>query len=995
MDKHKLRGLFFFLFAVSGFSGLIYESIWSHYLKLFLGHAAYAQTLVLAIFMGGMALGSWICSRYSTRWPNLLVGYAIAEGLIGLFALVFHNAFDGFTQYAYQAIMPALGDPFTVNVFKWSFAALLILPQSILLGMTFPLMTAGIVRWFPENPGRTVAMLYFTNSIGAAIGVLVSGFALIAWIGLPGTIRTAGVINVLLALIVYALTQRHAHPEPITREVKTAPPAHNAKNWYFVLLGVSLLTGMASFIYEISWIRMLSLVLGSSTHAFELMLSAFIFGIAFGGLWIRFRLARIRNVILYLAVVQLIMGLLALSTLPLYGNTFEIMQWLVTQLERNDTGYALFNLSSHGIALLIMLPTTFCAGMTLPLITHALINFGSGEKSIGAVYAANTVGAIAGVFFAVHIGLPWLGLKGVMSTGAAIDIALAIGLLLYARPATRAVTLATTSAAGVTGLAAALIFVQLDPYKMASGVYRDGKLLSPDDTEILFHKDGKTATVDLHREPTGSVNIRTNGKVDANINMDPDADISSDEPTMVLAAAIPLAFNPQAKNAAVIGMGSGMTTHTLLTMPSINAVDTIEIEPAMVEAAQGFRPRVELAYTDPRSHIHIEDAKTYFSTHNRQYDIIISEPSNPWVSGTASLFTQEFYELLPRYLSDDGILVQWMQLYELNESLLASVTKALVPHFSDYAVYTAADRDILIVAKKSGPLTLPSDRLFSTPGIKQELRKIYINKPMDLELRRLGNKQTLQPLFNTYSITANSDYYPVLSLGAAKTRFLHSHADAVVALGHAPIPVLKALDPYRLNAQRTDITEYHTPAKTMFTLIGTSIRDTYMNNGQRANFLPVKYRRNLQEINHFFIQCNDLNSSAWIDSLVTFTNAITPFLTKTELDQIWRMFKRFPCYNQLTPQQKDWIELVHSLGMGKAKEVAGISEWLLQHNIATKPEHYEFLVASALLGDLLTNNQSRAQKIWNQYAPQHGLDNNENLLLRLLSAHNGIAINGK
>src|SRR5512138_552808 len=149
--------LFFAIFTISGFSGLIYESIWSHYLKLFLGHAAYAQTLVLAIFMGGMAVGSWICSRNSGRWDNLLLGYALTEGIIGICALVFHPVFTTTIEYAYSTIIPALGSPASVSVFKWSLATMMILPQSILLGMTFPLMSSGILRLFPDKPGRSIA----------------------------------------------------------------------------------------------------------------------------------------------------------------------------------------------------------------------------------------------------------------------------------------------------------------------------------------------------------------------------------------------------------------------------------------------------------------------------------------------------------------------------------------------------------------------------------------------------------------------------------------------------------------------------------------------------------------------------------------------------------------------------------------------------------------------------------------------------------------------
>src|SRR5262245_41332160 len=147
------RGLLFLLFTASGFAGLIYESIWSHYLKLFLGHAAYAQTLVLAIFMGGMAAGAWLASRCSSRWKDLLLAYALIEAAIGVISLVFHPLFVAATAFAFDSVVPALGSPLAVQIFKWSLAAALILPQSVLLGMTFPLMTGGVLRVAPARSG--------------------------------------------------------------------------------------------------------------------------------------------------------------------------------------------------------------------------------------------------------------------------------------------------------------------------------------------------------------------------------------------------------------------------------------------------------------------------------------------------------------------------------------------------------------------------------------------------------------------------------------------------------------------------------------------------------------------------------------------------------------------------------------------------------------------------------------------------------------------------
>ena len=277
--------LLFPLFFLSGFSGLIYESIWSHYLKLFLGHAAYAQTVVLIVFIGGMAIGAWICGRFAPRIRNPLLAYAAAEFVIGWCAIAFHRVFVGATDWAYATLLPATCSAEGWCLSSWILAAALILPQSVLLGTTFPLMTSGILRALPQDPGRRIGLLYFLNSFGAVFGVLASAFLLIPTIGLPGASMTAGLLNVLLALGVYLIARRSGIPAP-------APPApRSAGNGASpgLLLWVALLTGLSSFVYEIVWIRMLSLVLGSSTHAFELMLASFILGLALGGAWIRGR----------------------------------------------------------------------------------------------------------------------------------------------------------------------------------------------------------------------------------------------------------------------------------------------------------------------------------------------------------------------------------------------------------------------------------------------------------------------------------------------------------------------------------------------------------------------------------------------------------------------------------------------------------------------------------------------------------------------------------
>ena len=172
---------------------------------------------------------------------------------------------------------------------------------------------------------------------------------------------------------------------------------------------------------------------------------------------------------------------------------------------------------------------------------------------------------------------------------------------------------------------------------------------------------------------------------------------------MILAGALPLAIHPDPRRVANIGIGSGLTSQLVLLHPNVELLDSVEIEPAIAEAAGiGFRPRVEKLFTDPRSHIHFEDAKTFFAAQKAPYDVIISEPSNPWVSGVASLFSGEFYTQITRYLAKDGLLVQWVQIYETDISVVASIVKALSPHFHDYQIFNTDDSDILIIASVNG-----------------------------------------------------------------------------------------------------------------------------------------------------------------------------------------------------------------------------------------------------------------------------------------------------
>ena len=791
-------------FVLSGVAGLIYESIWSRYVALLVGHGAYAQVLVLVTFMAGMAGGALFVAGRSERLQNPLMRYAAVEGLIGLIGLAFHPIFVVTTGWAYDRWFPALGGTPWVTIVQWGLAVALLLPQSLLLGATFPLMSAAVVRRAPRQPGRTLALLYFANSLGAAVGGLLSGFWLVRVAGLPGTVLAAAGLNLLVAAVVFRVARSPA-ASPATSSVASPPrpeprPAESRGASSRLLLAVSFGTAVASFVYEIAWIRMLSLVLGSATHSFELMLSAFILGLALGALWARTRADRLRSPLRTLAVIQWAMGALALATLPLYAGSFHWMAGLVGRLRGAPHGYELFSLARYGICLAVMLPATCCAGVTLPLLTRVLMSSGAGERAIGQVYGANTLGSIAGAALAGLALLPWLGLQRLLAAGALVDMLLGVTLLSRAETA-GARRAALPALAGAMAVTLAVVLIRLDPLMLVSGVYRTGELLDPAMTRVIFYRDGRTATVSVRRQQDGALTLSTNSKPDASLParwLTPGpsrvSQLGDDESTQLLTGLISLAHAPGAERAVVIGQGSGVTSHVLLGSARLRRLVTIEIEPQMIAASRAFSPANHRVFDDPRARFAVDDARSYLAASPDTFDLIVSEPSNPWVSGVSGLFTNEFYRRVRAKLGVRGVLGQWLHLYSLDDELALRVLAGIHRNFADYRAYLVSSSDMLVVASNRPGGLAPDWGIAQQPGFAAELARTYPFTPRIFEALRIADRATLAPLLSR--ITPNSDYFPVLDLGAERARFetrvangflrLHEDRFGIAALG-APV----------------------------------------------------------------------------------------------------------------------------------------------------------------------------------------------------------------
>jgi spermidine synthase len=751
-----LRPLLFVAFWASGVAGLLYELAWSRYLALFVGHAAYAQVLVISVFLGGLAVGSLAVGDKSRNLRRPLAWYAAAELVLCLAGIAFHPAFRGITGLAYDSWLPALGSPALAGVVQWGVAGLLILPQSVLLGTTFPLMAAGALRLDPRGAGNTVALLYFVNSLGGAGGVLLGGFVLIAWAGLPGAVLGAAALNAVAAGLALWVSGRAADRSSAAGELEraaladspwTLPDRVSQQGLWSVLLGLSFFTALASFIYEIGWIRMLSLVMGSATHSFEIMLSAFILGLAIGSWWIRRAVDRSTRPLRLLGWIQWTMGLTALATLPVYEGMFDVMAFLVRALPEREGAYALFSLSRYGMALAVMLPSTICAGMSLPLITGTLLHAGAGERSLGWVYGINTLGSVVGVALAGLLLLPSLGLQGMLVAGAALDMALGVALFAYAAWAGWGVRRRLVPLAAVAGAGAAALVVssaRFDEAVLTSGVFRYGTVPNPDDRAMLFYRDGRTATVAVHRESSGLTVQSTNGKPDASLgerwmrsiseDLEPAPIYWQDEATQVLVAVAVMAHAPAARSAAMVGHGSGITGHYLLAKPDLERLVTIEIEPEMIRGSRLYYPANRRVFDDPRSVVVIDDAKAYFSNRQERFEVIVSEPSNPWVSGTASLFTVEFYQRLGDYLTDDGVFGQWFQLYEMTDESVVSVLTALHQGFRHYRAFLVGTTDLMVIATNADRLPDPDWDVARYPALVEDLSHVHPLDPIHLNV---------------------------------------------------------------------------------------------------------------------------------------------------------------------------------------------------------------------------------------------------------------------
>lgn len=688
------RTLLYALFGLSGFCALVFEILWMRHLSLAFGTTMVAVSTVTATFMGGLALGNLLLGRLVDRSGNPLRIYSYLEAGVALSGLLFPWALD-LTTAAYIQLTRALpAEAALSTAFYFLFSSLLLLPPAICMGGTFPVMCRAIQK---QKPGGEVGRLYAVNTLGATLGVFFSGFFLIHALGLTTTARLAIGLNLGIAIVSYILSRRgkedeKSHRLPTTSEDIRPSPLHPSGVCY-PFISIALI-GAFSLAYEILWTRSLLLFLGSTIYAFSIILSIFLVGIAAGGALAASILRKSRNQEHFFILFVSLMGLYVLVTLPYYDRLSFLFQGAH---EIAQGRWPIISTLSFAIVALVMIPPTVFSGALLPLAVSILNPSSShGGAIIGRVVMWNTLGAILGSLTAGFFMTPYFGLQKAIWVVAFCNLMLALALYIKLRKAAKFPDyLPAVLAAGL-----ALTFFQgtWDQKLMNSGVYyyayriEDAGGLRPflQSQDIIDVVDGVDATVAVKKfTTTGDTLLAINGKTDASSGI-------HDMVTQLLLGHLPMLLHPNPEKALVIGLGSGITLGATAGYPMIH-IDCVEISKAVVSASSHFAAVNGQALADPRVRIVVQDARNFLLTRTERYDVIISEPSNPWQSGNANLFTTEFYTLVEEHLTRDGVFCQWLPLYDSTPENLRIICQTFLKHFPRAMAFLASGRDLLLV----------------------------------------------------------------------------------------------------------------------------------------------------------------------------------------------------------------------------------------------------------------------------------------------------------
>lgn len=690
-----LLSVFFF----SGISALLYQIVWLKYLGLIFGNTVYAAATLIAVFLGGLGLGAFVFSR-SFAARRTLVVYSCVEGLIGAFGAFSPNGFELLNR-AYIAAFPTVhGSPVMMTLLRVALAGLFLLPPTILMGGTLPLL----VRWFSgeqEGSGIAVSALYAVNTLGATAGVALAGFVLIPRVGLLATIFVAVALNFVLAISVALVPG--TRPAPEARTGVSAPRFH-------ALLIASALMGLASIADEVFWSRILVLHLGSSVYAYSLMLFAFLVGIGIGSAIVERFVERI-DIAKALGIVEVTLAIALALQVHLFAH-FTGLLWMLIKPFYAAGVTSPFPTLLTAVVIALIVPTALM-GSAFPLTVRLYeMSASKGEaRAVGQVYLANTIGSITGSMLAGFFLIRLIGSQNGLFLMCAINLALGAWFLRR-----KSVVVAALIVAGAFALAKPNAVI------LSAGIFADAN------EKILLFREDVTATVTL-REINQALSLELNG-----VNV---AGTSGELiGTQKLQGHIPLLVHANPKRVLHIGFGSGGTAWAVSRHP-VDSITIAEISPEVLEVSNARLGAVNHGVLrDPRVHAEINDGRNFVLATPERFDVILSDSIHPRYAGNGSLYTRDYFELCRKRLERGGVISMWLPMYSLTTRNYLQIVRAFRDVFPNTTIWYVPNTPnaftIVMGRLEDGPLPLDRIAAHWTPAVATELSGIGIRAPSDL-----------------------------------------------------------------------------------------------------------------------------------------------------------------------------------------------------------------------------------------------------------------------
>ena len=770
-----IRLIALLLTILTGFTGLVYEVAWQRYLATLLGSHGEATAAVLGIFLGGLAVGyavfgrasRWLVerARHRSRPLRLLSFYALVEAGIGVYALLFPLLFSA-AQYL-SLLSPidhdALGFAFDVAL-----SALLIGPPAVLMGGTIPILTLALAGDL-EHATRVHAWIYGANTLGAFAGALAGGFFLVPLLGLDGVVLTMGVLNLVAAASFFLLERRAARIAPDLMQPANVEPVPRLVAW----AAVALLVGFAMMALQTTLNRLGALAFGSSQFTFAMVVAVFVLCIAIGSLAVS-ALPRIPAG-LVLGCAWLLVALL----FPLYFALADVTYWahaIRVLFSRADPAFYAYHLVTF-LAMLAFLGLPIgLSGALLPLLFHELRREVRDLGSVaGRLYAWNTLGSLLGALLGGYVLLFWLDLHHVYRIAlAALIVGSAILTFVVLRPARRIIT----ALVALSTLMALAFLPEWPADRLTAGTFRDrepqdASFLGPDAFfqrrtagEVIFYDDDPTSTVSVRRPRSnpGNLAIIVNGKSDGSLK--------TDYPTMSLAALVPALMAERHERGFVIGLGTGVTAGELASLDETREVIVAEISRGVIAANPLFDSGNLAASKNPKIQVKRGDAYRTLLRSQGDYDVIVSEPSNPWVTGVEMLFSREFLEAARSRLAPGGVFGQWFHIYETNVEVVKLVLRTYASVFPHVSVWFTLHGDLLLLGFDRPARALDVDALeerFGQPDFSAAFARVEIDSFSQLiahELLPLGTLHAVEREGPVHTLR-----HPILSHLAARAFF--------------------------------------------------------------------------------------------------------------------------------------------------------------------------------------------------------------------------------